>query len=25
LSDEDWENMRKLIRNANNKDKANRS
>ena len=25
LSDEDWENMRKLIRDANNKDKANRS
>ena len=25
LSDEDWENMRKLIRNANNKDKADRS
>ena len=25
LSDEDWENMRKLIRNANNKDKAVRS
>ena len=25
LTDEDWENMRKLIRNANNKDKANRS
>ena len=25
LSDEDWENMRKLIREANNKDKANRS
>ena len=24
LSDEDWENMRKLIRNANNKDKADR-
>ena len=25
LSDEDWENMRKLIREANNKDKADRS
>ena len=25
LSDEDWENMRKLIRDANNKDKADRS
>ena len=25
LSDEDWQNMRKLIRDANNKDKANRS
>ena len=25
LSDEDWENMRQLIRNANNKDKADRS
>ena len=25
LTDEDWENMRKLIRNANNKDKANRT
>jgi NAD(P)-dependent dehydrogenase (short-subunit alcohol dehydrogenase family) len=25
LSDEDWENMRKLIRDANNKDKAYRS
>ena len=25
LSDEDWENMRKLIRAANNKDKADRS
>ena len=25
LSDEDWENMRKLIRQANNKDKADRS
>ncbi|MBR50981.1 MAG: short-chain dehydrogenase [Gammaproteobacteria bacterium] len=25
LSDEDWENMRKLIRSANNKDKADRS
>mgnify|MGYP001335876422 CR=1 FL=1 len=25
LSDEDWENMRKLIRNANNKDKADRA
>ena len=25
LSDEDWENMRKLIRDANNKDKVNRS
>ena len=25
LSNEDWENMRKLIRDANNKDKANRS
>ena len=25
LSDEDWQNMRELIRNANNKDKANRS
>tara|TARA_B100001063_G_scaffold227597_1_gene238210 strand:- start:549 stop:1418 length:870 start_codon:yes stop_codon:yes gene_type:complete len=25
LSDEDWENMRKLIRNANNKDKADRT
>ena len=25
LSDEDWQNMRKLIRNANNKDKADRS
>ena len=25
LSDQDWENMRKLIRDANNKDKADRS
>ena len=25
LSDDDWENMRKLIRDANNKDKADRS
>ena len=25
LSDEDWQNMRELIRNANNKDKADRS
>ena len=25
LTDEDWENMRKLIRDANNKDKADRS
>tara|TARA_B100001057_G_scaffold284260_1_gene284591 strand:+ start:9172 stop:10041 length:870 start_codon:yes stop_codon:yes gene_type:complete len=25
LSDDDWENMRKLIRNANNKDKADRA
>ena len=25
LSDEDWENMRKLIRDANNKDKADRA
>ena len=25
LSDEDWQNMRKLIRDANNKDKADRS
>ena len=25
LSDEDWENMRKLIRSANNKDKADRA
>ena len=25
LSDDDWENMRKLIRDANNKDKADRA
>ena len=25
LSDDDWENMRKLIREANNKDKADRA